>query len=281
MQRRPFGANGPPVPVIGLGTWNLERVERPRAIAAIRAALDEGLAHVDTAELYGNGKVEEMLGEALGARRDEVFLVSKVRPDNASREGTVRACEQSLRRLGTDRLDCYLLHWAGRHPIAETVAGFEQLRAAGKILSYGVSNFDEQRLEETVRAAGRGRVACNQVLYHLGERSIEHRVVPMCEKHGIAVVGYSPFSQGGLPDAETPAGRVLAAIATRHGATPHQVALAYLVRRPSLFAIPMTSRADHARDNALAGDLVLDEEDVRRIEQVLPLGPKRRGVATV
>lgn len=281
MQRRPFGANGPPVPVIGLGTWMLEKVERSRAVAGVRAAIDEGLTHVDTAELYGNGKVEETLGEALAGRRDEIFLVSKVRPENASGEAMIRACDQSLRRLGTDRLDCYLLHWTSTHPIAETVAGFEQLRAAGKILRYGVSNFDEKQVEETVRLAGAGRVACNQVFYHLGERSIEHAVIPTCEKHGVAVVGYSPFSQGGLPDADTSAGRVLASIAARHSATSHQVALAFLIRRPSLFAIPMTSRADHARDNALAGDLVLDEEDARRLEQVFPLGPRRRGVATV
>jgi diketogulonate reductase-like aldo/keto reductase len=281
MQRRPFGRNGPPVPVVGLGTWMMEKLERRRAVDVVRAALDEGLTHVDTAELYGEGKVEEILGDALAGRRDEVFLVSKVRPQNASREGTVRACERSLRRLRTDRLDCYLLHWESRHPLAETVAAFEQLRAAGKIRSYGVSNFDERRVEETVHAAGPGRVACNQVFYHLGERGIEHAVLPTCEKHGIAVVGYSPFSHGGLPDAGSAAGRVLAAIAAGHEATPHQVALAFLVRRPPLFAIPMTSRADHARDNALAGDLLLDDDDLRRLEQVFPLGPRRKGVATV
>ncbi|MFN8177843.1 MAG: aldo/keto reductase [bacterium] len=281
MKRHPFGANGPPVPVVGFGTWMLEKTERSRAVAVVHAALDEGLLHIDTAELYGSGKVEDILGEALAGRRDEAFLVSKVMPENASREDTLRACERSLRRLRTDRLDCYLLHWESSHPITETVAAFEELRAAGKILRWGVSNFDEARVEETVRAAGPGRVACNQVFYHLGERTIEHAVIPTCERHGIAVVGYSPFSHGGIPGPETPSGRVLAGIAAGFGATPRQVALAFLVRRPSLFAIPMTSRVDHVHENSLAGGLALGEEDLRRIEQAFPLAPRRGGVATV
>lgn len=281
MIQRAFGEGGPLVPVVGFGTWMLEKVPRAQAVAVVRAALDAGLTHIDTAELYGSGKVEEVLGEALAGRRHEVFLVSKVMPTNASRQGTVRACERSLRRLGTDRLDCYLLHWEGSHPIAETVAAFEELRTAGKIVRYGVSNFDERSVEEAVRAAGPGRIACNQVLYQMKERTIEHAVVPACEKHGIAVVGYSPFSHGGIPAKDSPGGRALASVATELGAAPLQVALAFLVRRPSLFAIPMTSSVEHARENARAGDLSLGEAHVARLDAAFPVGPRRKGVATV
>jgi diketogulonate reductase-like aldo/keto reductase len=275
----PFGSTGLAVSTLGQGTWNLEGDDRRQAVRALRAGLDAGATHVDTAEMYGEGRVEEIVGEAIAGRRDEVFLVSKVLPENASRRGTVAACERSLRRLGTDRLDGYLLHWAGEHPLADTLAAFAELAAAGKIRTFGVSNFDEGELAEAVRLAGPGRIACNQVLYHLGERRIEHAVIPFCEAHGIAVVGYSPFGSGRFPGPGSRGGRVLAAIGAQHGVTPRQVALAFLVRRPSLFAIPKSSRAERAVENTRAAGLALGADEIARIEAAFPLGPRRRGVA--
>lgn len=286
IRTRPFGPTGARVTVLGQGTWNLERDDRKQAVAALRAGLDAGMSHVDTAELYGEGRVEELVGAALAGRRDELFLVSKVLPRNASRRGTVEACEQSLRRLRTDRLDCYLLHWKGSHPLADTIAAFEELVAAGKILSWGVSNFDEEDLAAALDIAGEGRVACNQVLYHLKERSIEHAVIPFCQERGIAVVGYSPFGSGDFPAPESPGGRVLAGIAAAHRlkgepATPRQVALAFLTRLPGLFAIPKTGRPERARSNAAAAHLELSEEELTKLEEAFPRGPRRRGVPVI
>jgi diketogulonate reductase-like aldo/keto reductase len=278
MQTRPFGSTHLRVPVLGQGTWNLERQERREAVRALRAGLDAGATHVDTAEMYGNGRVEEIVAEALAGRRDEVFLVSKVLPHNASRRGTVAACERSLARLRTDRLDGYLLHWPGSHPVAETLAAFEELVRAGKIRCYGVSNFDEEELAEAVRLAGPGRIACNQVLYHLRERRIEHAVLPFCEAHGIALVGYSPFGSGSFPKPRSRGGRVLAEIARSHGATSRQMALAFLVRRPTLFAIPKAGHSEHARENAAAAALCLEASELARLEEAFPLGRGRRGV---
>ena len=173
------------------------------------------MTHIDTAEMYGAGAAEQIVGEAIAGRRDEVFLVSKVLPQNASRRGTLTACERSLARLNTDRLDCYLLHWRGQHPLEDTFAAFEQLLTEGKILSWGVSNFDVADLEEASAIAQPGHIACNQVLYHLQERAIEHTVLPWCEEHGVAVVGYSPFGHGSFPGPRTSGGRVLQQIAGR------------------------------------------------------------------
>jgi diketogulonate reductase-like aldo/keto reductase len=269
---RPFGASDRLVPAIGQGTWQMERDGRS-ALEALRRGIDAGMRHIDTAEMYGDGRVEELVGKAVEGRRDQVFLVSKVLPENATRRGTLLACERSLRRLRTDRLDAYLLHWRGEHPLAETIAAFEELRSAGKIRSYGVSNFDVADLEEALRTAGAGGIACNQVLYHLGERGIEHRVLPFCEAHGIAVVGYSPFASGGFPSPRSPGGRALAAIAAARGAHARQVALAFLVRRPSLLAIPKASQPEHAELNAAAAELALSPEEIRRIERAFPRGP--------
>lgn len=281
IRTRPFGPTGFAVTTIGQGTWNLERDDRSAAIAALRAGLDAGMTHVDTAELYGSGAVEELVAEALGDRRDELFLVSKVLPQNASRRGTVAACERSLRRLRTDRLDCYLLHWRGGHPLADTVAALAELQAAGKILSWGVSNFDEDDLAEAIALAGAGRIACNQVLYHLEERAIEHAVIPSCAEHGIAVVAYSPFGSGRFPSPGSRGGRVLAEIATARGASPRQVALAFLNRHPALFAIPKTASAEHARDNAGAAALELTADEIDRLDRAFPHGPRRKGVPTI
>jgi len=218
------------------------------------------------------------VGEAIAGRRNEVFLVSKVLPENASRSGTRLACEQSLARLDTDRLDCYLLHWRGRHPLEETIAGFEDLQRAGKILSWGVSNFDVPDLIEvlTIAGQGEGHLACNQVLYHLQERAIEHVVLPWCEGHGVAVTAYSPFGHGNFPGSGTEGGRLLAKIAEVHDATPRQVALAFLTRRPSLFAIPKASTPAHAEENAGGDDLQLSDAEIALIDAVFPRGPQPR-----
>src|SRR5262245_12859804 len=276
MERRRFGRTSHRVPTIGQGTWGIGTDDRASAVAALRRGLDLGMTHIDTAEMYGEGVVEEMVGEAIAGRRQDVFLVSKVLPAHASRRGTVAACEASLARLGTDWLDCYLLHWRGRHPLEDTVAAFELLRAQGKIRSWGVSNFDVPDLEEARTLAGGHQLACNQVLYHLQQRAIEHRVLPWCEEHGVAVVAYSPFGSGRFPGARTAGGRVLHEIAEAHGATPHQVALRFLARRPSLFTIPKAARVDHAVENAGTGRLRLDDADLRRIDDAFPLRPRPR-----
>jgi diketogulonate reductase-like aldo/keto reductase len=271
MAGRPFGCAAREVAVIGQGTWYIDDANRPSAIAALRKGLDLGMTHIDTAEMYG--EAESVVGEAIAGRRDEVFLVSKVVPSNASRVGTIAACERSLARLRTDRLDCYLLHWPSSHPLEETFAAFEQLREQGKILSWGLSNFDVPELEEAWRAGGEGRIACNQVLYHLEERAIEHSVLPWCEDHGIATVAYSPFGHGNFPDDRSPRGRVLEEIAAAHDATARQVALCFLVWRSSVFAIPKASSPKHAADNASAGSLELSDADLARIDANFPLGP--------
>jgi diketogulonate reductase-like aldo/keto reductase len=278
MEHRQFGPVGREVPVIGQGTWYIESGDRATAVAALRRGLDLGMTHVDTAEMYGSGASEQVIAEAMAGRRAEVFLVSKVLPHNASRKGTVSACERSLRHLGTDYLDCYLLHWPGPYPLEETFAAFEQLERAGKIRSWGVSNFDVPDLEEALEVAGEGRIACNQVLYHLEERAIEHAVIPWCAEHGVAVVAYSPFGHGDFPRPNTPGGRVLQEIATGHGATPRQVALRFLVRHPSLFTIPKASRPVYVEENGGAGDLRLSDTEIARIDQAFPRGPKPRGL---
>ena len=216
MERRHFGPGRREVPVIGQGTWYIEDGERRTVIAALRRGLDLGATHIDTAEMYGSGAAEEIVGEAIAGRRNQVFLVSKVLPSNASRRGTIAACERSLAHLKTDRLDCYLLHWPGNHPLEETIAAFEQLQGQGKIMSWGVSNFDVSELEEAYNIAGEGRLTCNQVLYHLKERAIEHAVIPWCESHGVAVVAYSPYGHGDFPAPGSAGGRLLQAIADAH-----------------------------------------------------------------
>ncbi len=272
MECRPFGSTKRDVATIGQGTWHLDEAHRATAIAALRRGLDLGMTHIDTAELYGSGSVEELVAEAIAGRRDEVFLVSKVFPENASGKAAIAACERSLARLETDRLDGYLLHWRGEHPLEDTFAAFEQLRREGKILAWGVSNFDVPDLEEAWEVSG-GRVVCDQVLYHLQERAIEHAVIPWCQEHGVAVVAYSPFGSGSFPGPRTKGGRVLQGIAAAHGATPRQVALHFLVRRSGLFAIPKASRPEHAAENAAAGDLRLDDSELARIDEAFPLGP--------
>lgn len=282
MQKRQFGSTAREVAVIGQGTWFLEEGEPSVIIAALRRGLDLGMTHIDTAELYGSGAAEELVGQAIAGRRDEVFLVSKVLPNHASRGGVIAACEASLTRLGTDRLDCYLLHWRGAHPLRETIAGFEELQRQGKILSWGVSNFDVPDLEEVRRIAGSGHPACNQVLYHLQERAIENAVLPWCDRHGVAVVGYSPFGhKGGLPGHRTSRGRVLTEIAAARDAMVRQVVLAFLVRKPPLFTIPKASSPDHTAENAGAGELRLSEDEIARIDRAFPLDHAARALPTL
>ncbi len=270
MKLRPFGHGHPATSVIGQGTWYIDRGERAEAIAALRAGLDAGMAHIDTAEMYGDAEL--MIAEAIAGRRDEVFLVSKVLPSNASKTGTIAACERSLKRLKTDRLDSYLLHWRGAYPLAETVAAFEQIKRDGKIASWGVSNFDEDDLADLLDVAGPGSIACNQVFYHLKERAIEHAVLPWCAEQGVAVVAYSPFGHDDFPATGSPGGAVLQGIAARHGATPRQVALAFLTRAADVFAIPKAGSAHHARENAAAGDLALTDADVEALDRAFPRG---------
>jgi diketogulonate reductase-like aldo/keto reductase len=276
LRQQQFGTRGAQVSVIGQGTWYIDRGDRKGAVAALQRGIDLGMTHIDTAEMYGDAEL--VIADAIVGRRDEVFLVSKVLPSNASRRGTIAACERSLARLKTDRLDCYLLHWRGASPLEETVAAFEQLVSAGKIRSWGVSNFDADDLDELLDVAGEDRIACNQVLYHLKERAIEHAVIPWCTKHGTAVVAYSPFGHDDFPAPQSKAGAVLQTIATAHGASPRQVALAFLTRDPQLFAIPKASSAEHAADNAAAGDLVLASDEIAALDKVFPLGPRPRSL---
>jgi diketogulonate reductase-like aldo/keto reductase len=271
-----FGSSGMQVPVIGQGTWHIDHANRQEAVAALRRGIDLGMSHIDTAEMYGDAEL--VIAEAIAGRRDETFLVSKMLPSNASRRGTITACERSLRRLKTDRLDCYLLHWRGSHPLAETVAAFEQLVKEGKIGCWGVSNFDVDDLQELLGVAGEGKIACNQVLYHLKERAIEHAVVPWCKQHGVAVVSYSPFGHDDFPSSSSKGGQVLHQIASAHGASPRQVALAFLTRDDPLFAIPKAASSAHVADNAAAGDLVLDPDDIAAIEKAFPLGTRPRSL---
>ena len=277
MERHPFGSVNRQVAAIGQGTWYIETSERRSAIAALRRGLDLGMTHIDTAEMYGSGQAEKVVAEAILGKRDEVFLVSKVLPQHASRDGTVAACEKSLARLKTDRLDCYLLHWRGSYPLEETIAGFDLLQRDGKIRSWGVSNFDVADLDEVVSIAGEGSFACNQVLYHLKERAIEHAVIPWCERHGVAVVGYSPFGHSAsFAGPARAANRVLNVIAAAHDATPRQVALSFLVRRPSLLTIPKASSSAHAAENAGAGDLKLTALEISQIDEAFPLDRRHR-----
>ena len=276
MQRRRFGELDGKVSVIGQGTWLIDGKEHALAADVLRRGIDLGMSHIDTAEMYGDAEL--VVAEAMAGRRDEVFLVSKVLPSNASYAGTIKACERSLSRLRTDRLDCYLLHWRGQYPLQETFRAFEELRQAGKILSWGVSNFDADDLEEGLRHVGAGAIACNQVLYHLEERAIEHAVLPWCEENGVAVVAYSPFGHDRFPSPASTGGRVLQDIAAKHGATPRQVALAFLTRNVSVFAIPKASSHEHAADNAAAGDLRLSADEIQRIDRAFPLGPRPRGL---
>jgi diketogulonate reductase-like aldo/keto reductase len=270
MIRRPFGTTGVEVPVIGQGTWQLR--DKSAAAEALRVGVELGMTHVDTAELYTGS--EQVIRESLGERRGELFLVSKVLPRNASYTGTIEACEKSLARLGTDRLDAYLLHWwSDEHPIEETMRAMGELVDRGLTRLVGVSNLDVAELEAARSALGTKRLACDQVLYHLEARGIESEVLPWCKSHGLAVVGYSPFgSTNGFPSPRSAGGKVLAGVAERLGKTPRQVALAFLTRDRDVFCIPKAEHEAHVRDNA-GGAFELPKDAIEEIDRAFPMRP--------
>ncbi|KOV89988.1 aldo/keto reductase [Nocardia sp. NRRL S-836] len=257
--------SGESVPALGLGTWHMgeSRAARDDEVAALRLGLDLGMTLVDTAEMYADGRAEEVVGEAVAGRRDEVFLVSKVLPRNASAPGTVRACEASLRRLGTDHIDLYLLHWRGRVPFEHTLDGFAALVRSGKIRHWGVSNFDVADMAELTELSG--FCQADQILYNLSRRGPEHDLLPWLAERSIPVMAYSPVEQGRL--LRSP---VLAEVARRHGATPAQIALAWVLRLPNVNAVPKSSSLDHVRENAAAGDLRLTEADLADLDAAFP-----------
>lgn len=259
--------SGEAVPVLGQGTWHMgdDRPKRKQEIAALRLGLDLGLSLIDTAEMYGSGASEELIGEAIAGRRDEVFLVSKVLPENATARGTVSACEKSLKRLGTDRLDLYLLHWRGSVPVAETLEGFAALVRAGKIRHWGVSNFDVDETMELWSLSGSDEAQTNQVLYNLSRRGIEFDLLPLLQRRRIPIMAYSPIEQGRLVKNGT-----LRDIAERHDATPAQVALAWVLRQAGVIAIPKAANEQHVRENRAALALRLSAEDLVALDLAFP-----------
>lgn len=263
---------GRPVPVLGQGTWNMgdSSAKHDEEIATLRRGIEAGLTLIDTAEMYGSGRSEKLVGEAIAGLRDEVYLVSKVLPSNASLKGTVHACEASLKRLGVERLELYLLHWRGRYRLEETVEAFEQLMEQGKIRAWGVSNLDVNDMEELFNVSGGPACAVNQVLYNPEHRGIEYDLLPWCSQHGVAVMAYSPVGQGGKLLRST----ALGAVADKHGASPAQVALSWCLRQP-VIAIPKASSINHVAENAMAMDLQLDSEDLAAIDRAYP-APKRK-----
>jgi diketogulonate reductase-like aldo/keto reductase len=265
--------SGDKVPVLGLGTWRMgeRKPERAAEVAAIRLGLELGVTLIDTAEMYGEGGAEEATGEAIAGRRDGLFIVSKVYPHNASRAGTVAACERSLKRLKTDRLDLYLLHWRGSVPLSETVEAFETLKQAGKIRSWGVSNFDTDDMAELAGLPKGGGCAANQVLYHLGSRGIEWQLLDRCRKAEVMVMAYSPLGQG--PLLRKPA---LKAVADKHGVDAAAVALAWVLRQQGAVAIPKAVRPEHVRANMKALEVQLDADDLKSLDVGFP--PPRRAV---
>ena len=262
---------GEKVPVLGLGTWRMgERAsERAAELKAVQLGLELGIRLVDTAEMYGEGKAEEIVGEAMGRLRGEIYLVSKVYPHNASRKGAIAACERSLKRLGTDRLDLYLLHWRGSHPLAETVEAFEALKKDGKIRNWGVSNLDAGDMDELAGVPNGKNCASNQVLYHLGSRGIEWQLLKKCQASKIMVMAYSPLGQG--PLLRKPA---LAKIAGKQACDPAAVALAWVLRQSGVVTIPKATKPEHVRANIEAVDVKLDAEDLAALDAAFP-PPKR------
>ena len=257
---------GDSVPALGQGTWYMGESARKRAeeVRALQLGIDLGLTLIDTAEMYADGGAEEVTGEAIRGRRDGVYLVTKVLPSHGSRTAVVAACEGSLKRLGTDHIDLYLLHWRGNYALEDTLTGFAQLQKAGKIRAWGVSNFDVDDMEELLEARGNS-VASNQVLYNLGRRGIEYDLLPWSADHGVPVMAYSPIAQGRLLQ-----DRTLKTIAAAHSATPAQVALAFVLSRPNVIAIPKSSNAEHVRENAGAADITLSESDLRTLDAAFP-----------
>ncbi|MEZ0170132.1 aldo/keto reductase [Microvirga sp. TS319] len=271
MNREVALPSGETIPALGQGTWQMAEMAGHRAqeIEALRLGVELGMSLIDTAEMYGEGASETLIAEALGPERDRLFLVSKVYPHHASRTGVIEACERSLRRLKTDRLDLYLLHWRGGVPLEETVSGFEELRRAGKIRHWGVSNFDTDDMEELFDAEGGTNCATNQVLYNVTRRGPEYDLIPWMEKHRMPLMAYSPIEQGRLPKAG-----LLQEIGRRYDASSYQIALAWLLRKPDIVAIPKASSPAHVRDNRRALDIRLSRDELEAIDAEFP--PPRR-----
>jgi diketogulonate reductase-like aldo/keto reductase len=264
--------DGRKVPALGQGTWRMgeSRASAEDEVRSLQTGLDLGMRLIDTAEMYGDGASERIVGEAVRGRRDEAFIVSKVLPSNGSRSGTIAACERSLGNLGIDCIDLYLLHWRGHYPLADTVAAFEDLKTAGKIRAWGVSNFDVEDMEELEAVPHGGNVAANQVLYNLARRGIEYDLLPRCRDRGVPVMAYSPLDEGRLlHNAE------LIHIAKAHQATPAQVALAFLKTRSGVVSIPKTGSAERARENRDAMDIHLTAENLAELDRLFP-PPKRK-----
>jgi diketogulonate reductase-like aldo/keto reductase len=269
--RRVTLRTGETIPQLGLGTWHMgeQRGQRGAEAEALKLGLDLGMTLIDTAEMYGEGGAEEVVAEAVKGRRDEAFIVSKVYPHNASKSGAIAACERSLKRLETDRIDLYLLHWRGSYPLAETVGAFERLKADGKIRHWGVSNLDCDDLDELAGVASGKNCVCDQVLYHLGSRGIDFDLIKQCADEKIMVMAYSPLGQGRILR-----NAALAKVAARHGVSPAALALAWTMRHPHVVAIPKASRPEHVRENLVAADLQLTSEDLADLDAAFP-PPKR------
>jgi len=270
--------SGEAVPVLGQGTWKMGEDRRRHAdeVAALKLGLDLGITLIDTAEMYASGGAEEVVSEAIAGRRDETFLVSKVLPSNASRAGVKRACENSLKRLATDRIDLYLLHWPGSVPLSETVEAFEALKAEGKIRHWGVSNFDTDEMEELIGLASGGNVQTNQVLYNLSRRGLEFDLAPWSREHRIPLMAYSPVEQGALARNAR-----LEAVAARHNATAAQIALAWVMAQPGVIAIPKAGRQEHVRQNAAALDIELTAQDFAELDRAFPPPTRKRGLEMI
>lgn len=283
MRTKRLGATSRRIPVIGQGTWQIATrgSAAERALEALEVGVVLGMTHIDTAEMYANGGSERVVGRLIRGRRQDLFVASKVLPNNASFEGTIAACERSLDRLATSYLDLYMIHWPGPHPIGETMAAMEGLVAGRKVRHIGVSNFDVEELREAERALPRNRIVANQVLYHLADRGIEHRLLPYCERKGVTVVAYSPFGSGGFPSPRSRGGRVLQEVARRRGGTPRQAALAFLTRHPRVVAIPKASHPTHVRENAGAAALRLRADDIAEIDDAFPLPPPDRPLGVI
>ena len=266
---------GREVPALGIGTWRMGESSRLRSleIVALRRSIDLGMTLIDTAEMYGEGAAEELIGQAIHGRRDQVFLVSKVYPHNASRRGTVAACERSLKRLGVDCIDVYLLHWPGSIPLVETLEAFAELKSAGKISAFGVSNFDTADMDEAWGLPHGREIATNQILYNLTRRSVEHDLLPWLRVNGIPVMAYSPVEQGSLLRQPK-----VGAIGARRGATPAQIALAWVLAQPDVIAIPKSGDPRHVEENRAAADIELSKEELAALDAAFPRPKSRKSL---
>ena len=268
--------SGREIPILGQGTWRMgeDSSQKDAEIAALRLGLDMGMTLIDTAEMYGEGGAEEVVGEAIANRREEVYLVSKVYPHNASRKGAVEACERSLKRLKTDRIDLYLLHWRSSIPLSETLEAFESLKEAGKIQDYGVSNFDADDMKKAINLPNGKQIATNQVLYNLARRGIEWDLLPWCRQHNIPIMAYSPIEQKGILNNSQ-----LKSVASRHNATPAQIGLAWLLQQQGIIAIPKASNPEHVKENSAALDIQLTQEDLTQLDRAFPPPNRKMSLA--